>query len=159
LQFWGSGLGRFWRDGGGNGFPSAKVWEAPPPPPPSRLCLQRGAGRPGFGGQAQTAREPDFQGTTFTIVFASRIPPRLLRTRGLVVKSCADPVWKLSFVSILGHWPHIGPIPGTTLGCLWGPGGLPKGARRLPRDNFRRPTPCPWSAFGVPLGAGPPDGG
>ncbi len=93
------------------------------------------------------------------IVFASRIPPRLLRTRGLVAESCAVPVWKLSFVLILGHWPHIGPVPGATLGCLWGPGGLPKGARRLPRDNPRRPKPFPWIAFGLPLGAGPPEGG
>ncbi len=92
-------------------------------------------------------------------VFASRTPPRFLRTRGLVVKSCAVPVWKLSFVLILGHWPHIGPVPGATLGCLWGPGGLPKGSRRLPRDNPRRPKPRPWSAFGVPLGAGPPEAG
>ena len=82
-----------------------------------------------------------------------------LRTRGLVVKSCAVPVWRLSFVLILGHWPHIGPVPGATLGCLWGPGGLPNGARRLPRDNPRRPKPPPWSASGVPLGAGPPEGG
>ena len=82
-----------------------------------------------------------------------------MRTRGLVVKSCAVPVWKLSFVLILGHWPHIGPVPGATLGCLWGLGGLPKGARRLPRDNPRRPKPRPWSASGVPLGAGPPEGG
>ena len=74
-------------------------------------------------------------------------------------KSCAVPVWKLSFVLILGHWPHIGPVPGATLGCLWGPGGLPNGARRFPRDNPRRPKPPPWSASGVPLGAGPPEGG
>ena len=59
---------------------------------------------------------------------------------------------------ILGHWPHIGPVR-ATLGCLWGPGGLPKGARRLPRDNPRRPKPFPWSASGLPLGAGPPEGG
>ena len=44
---------------------------------------------------------------------------------GLVVKSCAIPVWKLSFVLILGPWPHIGPVPGATLRCLWGPGSLP----------------------------------
>ena len=54
--------------------------------------------------------------------------------------------------------PHIGPVPGATLGCLWGPGSLPRGARRLPRDNSRQPKPRPWSAFGVPLGAGPPEG-
>ena len=81
------------------------------------------------------------------------------RTRGLAAKCCAAPVWKLSFVLILGHWPHIGPVPGATLGLLWGPGGLPKGALRPPRDNPRRPTPRPWSASGVPLGAGPPEGG
>ena len=63
-----------------------------------------------------------------------------------------------SFVFILDHWLHIGPVPGATLGCLWGPRGLPKGARRLPRDNPRRPKPFPWSASGLPLGAGPPEG-
>ena len=42
----------------------------------------------------------------------------LLRTRGLVAKCCAAPVWKPPFVLILGHWPHIGPVPGATLGCL-----------------------------------------
>ncbi len=78
-----------------------------------------------------------------------------LRTRGLVVKSCAVPVWRFSCVLILGHWPHIGPVRGTTLGCLWGPGGLPNGAWRLPRDNPRRPKPPPWSAFGVPFQGGP----
>ena len=77
---------------------------------------------------------------------------------GLVVKSCAIPVWKLSFVLILCPWPHIGPVPGATLGCLWGPGCLPKRARRLPRDNPRRPKPFPWIASGLPLGAGPPEG-
>ena len=82
------------------------------------------------------------------IVFASRIPPRLLRTRGLVVKSCAVPVWKLSFVLILGHWPHIGPVLGATLGCLWGPGGLPRGP-----GGFQETTPDdPNRVLGVPLG-------
>ena len=76
-----------------------------------------------------------------------------------MVKSCAVPVWKLSFFLILGPWPHIGPVPGTTLGCLWGPGGLPSGARRLPRDKTRRPKPPSWTASRVPLGAGPPEGG
>ena len=47
-----------------------------------------------------------------------------------MVKSSAVPVWKLSFVLILGHWPHIGPVLGATLGCLWGP-GLPRGAGSL----------------------------
>ena len=93
------------------------------------------------------------------IVFASRVPPRLSMTSGLMGKSCAISVRRPSFVLILGHWPHIGPVPGATLGCLWGPGGLPKGARRLPRDNPRRPKPFPWSASGLPLGAGPPEGG
>ncbi len=81
------------------------------------------------------------------------------RTRGLVAKCRAVPVWKLSFVLILGHWPHIGPVLGATLGCLRGPGGLPKEARGLPRDNPRRPKPRPWTAFRVLLGAGPPEGG
>ena len=76
-----------------------------------------------------------------------------------MVKSCAVPVWKLSFVLILGPWPHIGPVPGATLGCLWGPGGLPSGARRLPRDKTRRPKPPSWTASRVPLGTGPPEGG
>jgi hypothetical protein len=44
--------------------------------------------------------------------------------------------------------PHIGPVPGATLGCLWGPGSLPNEVRRLPRDNPRRPKPPPWSASG-----------
>ena len=81
-----------------------------------------------------------------------------LRTSGLVGKSCAISVRRPSFVLILSHWPHIGPVPGPTLGCLWGPGGFPKGARRLPRDNPRRPKPFPWIASGLPLGAGPPEG-
>ena len=95
------------------------------------------------------------------IVFASRIPPRLLRTRGLVAKCCAVPVWRPSFVLILGHWPHIGPVPGATLGCLWGPGGLPTGARGPPRDNpddpnhvLGVPLGCLWGPGGLPRGAG-----
>ncbi len=103
--------------------------------------------RPGSGGV-----------NIFVIVFVSSIPFRLVRTRGLVVKSCAASVWKLSFVSLLGHWPQIGPVQ-ATLGCLWGPGGLPKEARRFPRENPRRPKPRPWSVFGVFVGAGPPEGG
>ena len=82
-----------------------------------------------------------------------------LRTSGLVGKSCAISVRRRSFVLILDHWPHIGPVPGATLGCLWGPGGFPKGARRLPRDNPRRPKPFPWIASGLLLGAAPPEGG
>ncbi len=93
------------------------------------------------------------------IVFASRVPLRLSRTSGLAGKSCAISVRRPSFVLMLGHWPHIGPVPGATLGCLWGPGGFPKGAQRIPRDNPRRPKPFPWSASGLPLGAGPPEGG
>ncbi len=93
------------------------------------------------------------------IVFATRSPLRLLRTRGLVVKSCAVPVWRFSFVLILGHWPHIGPVPGASLGGLRGPGGFPNGARRFPSDNPRRPKPSPSRASGVLLRAGPPDGG
>ena len=79
---------------------------------------------------------------------------------GLVVTSCAVPVWKLSFVLILGHllapslerlWGALGGreasqmepgdfqetrpddpkrLLGVSLGCLWGP-GLPRGAGGL----------------------------
>ena len=56
----------------------------------------------------------------------------------------------------LGHWPHIGPVPGATLGCLWGPGSLPNEVRRLPRDNPRRPKPPPWSASGGRASRGGP---
>ena len=83
-------------------------------------------------------------------------PPR---TRGLVAKCCAIPVWRPSFVLFLGHWPHIGPVPGATLGCLWGPGGLPTGARGPPRDNpddpnhvLGVPLGCLWGPGGLPMG-------
>ena len=94
------------------------------------------------------------------IVFASRIPPRLLRTRGLVVKICAAPERKFSFVLILCH-------------CLicarpWNDFGVPVGAGRLrkgsPETSQRQPQTfqtasleCLWGAFGrpgLPRGAG-----
>ncbi len=105
-------------------------------PPPG------GGGPPGGPSRCRDASQ---------VVFASRIPLRLLMTRGLVVESCADLVWKLSFVLVLGHLLHSGLVRGTTWGCLWGPGGLPQGARRLPRDNPRRPKPRPWRVSGPKL--------
>ena len=57
------------------------------------------------------------------------------------------------------RWKTTIPVLGATLGCLSGNGGFPKGARRLPRENPRRPKPFPWSASGLPFGAGPPEGG
>ena len=41
-----------------------------------------------------------------------------LRTSGLVGKSCAISVRRLSFVLILGHWPHIGPVPAAAYSVL-----------------------------------------
>ncbi len=70
----------------------------------------------------------------------------LLRARGLVAKCCAVPVWKSSFVLILGRWHHIGPVIGATLGCLGGPRGLLKRARGLARDNPDDPN----RVFGKP---------
>ncbi len=82
------------------------------------------------------------------IVFASRIPPRLLRTRGLVVKSCAVPVWKLSFVLILGHCL----ILASSLDRLWGAFGGREASQRGP-ESLQETTPDdPNRVLGVPLG-------
>ena len=80
------------------------------------------------------------------IVFASRLPPRLSRTSGLVGKSCAISVRRPSFVLILGHWPQIGPVLGATLGttqivsleCLWAAFGG-RASRGAPGASRRQP--------------------
>jgi hypothetical protein len=70
-----------------------------------------------------------------------------------VVSCCAVLVLRLSFVSVLGHWSHIGPVLGTTLGCLWGPGDLPKGFQETTQRTQTE-------SLGVICGAGrPPEGG
>ena len=49
---------------------------------------------------------------------------------------------------ILGHWPHIGPVPGATLGAFGGP----EASQRGPGD-FQETTPDDPNRFlGVPLG-------
>ena len=60
----------------------------------------------------------------------------------------------LEVICVMGSpcaWPHIGPVPGTTLGYLWGPGGFPKRVRRFPRDNPQMTQTvsleCLWAAF------------
>ncbi len=81
-----------------------------------------------LGMDRQIATKEHYSWAPRLIVFASRIPPRLLRIRGLVVKSCAVPVWKLSFGSILGHclildpsleriWVAFGSASGVSLGA------------------------------------------
>ena len=58
---------------------------------------------------------------------------------------------------ILSHWPHIGPVPGATLGCLWEPGGLPKGFLGKTPDVPNRFLGVPLGCFlgpGLPRGAG-----
>ena len=47
--------------------------------------------------------------TNGAIVFASRVPPRLSRTSGLVGKSCAISVRRPSFVFICVHLPEMCP--------------------------------------------------
>jgi hypothetical protein len=56
-------------------------------------------------------------------------------------------------------WPRSGPVLGPTLACLWGPEASQRGPGDFQETTLRRPKPFPWSAFGLPLGAGPPEGG
>ncbi len=81
------------------------------------------------------------------------------RTRGLAAKCCAVPVWKLSFVLILGHWPHIGAVPQKTLGCL-GAGRPPKGgpgaSKRKPKTTQTASVECLWGALGGRASRGGP---
>ena len=64
---------------------------------------------------------------------------------------CLGLVW---FQVLLSCGQLCSSVPGATLGCLGWPGGLPRGARRFPRKNPRRPKPFPWSASGLLLGPG-----
>ena len=78
------------------------------------------------------------------------------------------PCWKKlcnfsseAFVCVnLGHWPHIGPVPGPTLGCLWGarrpPKGGPETSKRQLRTTQTVSLECLWAAFGGRASRGAP---